>query len=162
MEEIKLKKMLKAYKESCELLQSRESEILNQLNTINEDRIKQRDKVKEANKRIYDLTVLSRAESGNSAFELSKMNSDICINSDQRKARALMDDLKQEMLILNGFEEKCVFFKSEIEKTKSKINYIKDLKIPEIENLIKQDSIKSEDEQRYAKFRLGKVKIMNY
>ena len=162
MEAIKLNKMLKAYKESCELLESRESEVLNELNAINKDRIKQSDKVKDNNKIIYDLTALSRAECGNSAFELSKINSDICINSDQRKARALMDSLKQEIVILNELEEKYVFLKSEIENTKFKINQIKFIKIPEIENLIKQNSIKSEDEQRCGKFRLLKVKTMNY
>lgn len=162
METIKLNKILKSYKESCELLESRESEILNELNAINENRIKQSEKVKDNNKIIYDLTALSRAECGNSAFELSKINRDICINSDQRKARALMDSLKQEIVILNELEEKYAFLKSEIENTKFKINQIKGLKIPEIEKLIKQNSIKSEDEQRYDKFRLLKVKTMNY
>lgn len=162
MEAIKLNKMLKAYKESCELLESRESEVLNELNKINADTIKQSDKVKENNKRITDLIALSKAECGNSAFELSKINSDICINSDQRKARALMDSLKQEIVILNELEEKCTFYKSEIENTKVKIEHIKFFKIPEIKNLIKQDKMKTEDKKMYEKFRRDKVKTMNY
>ena len=74
------------------------------------------------------------------------------------KARAKMERLRGELLILAECEKACELMAAEIERTRRRVNALEHVMIPNYQDTIKYISMKLDESERSATIRLMKIK----